>query len=184
MTTIAVFGSSATLPGSPEWHEAEALGSAIAELGWTVATGGYAGTMQAVSAGAAGAGGRVFGVTAPQVFPDRAGPNPHVTDELPEPSITARIARLVDLSDAAIALPGSIGTFAELVVAWNVAYLAPMSNRPRYPVVAVGPTWERLLTAIGSTLPTGDGCVFVARSADEGLAHIRRVIPENPAQPE
>lgn len=177
MTVIAVFGSSSTAPGSDEWNQAVWLGGAIAARGWAVATGGYGGTMEAVSAGAASEGGRVYGVTAPEVFPARAGANPHVTDEIPETSITGRIARLVDMSDAAIALPGSIGTLAELVVAWNVAFLAPMSARPQYPVVTVGPTWQQVVAELSDRLTSGSGFVVTKDTVADAWAHLETVIP-------
>ncbi len=80
--------------------------------------------MEAASAGAARAGGTVVGVTAPQVFPERSSPNAHLTEEVPAPTIPLRIATLLDGVDAAIVLPGSIGTLAELVVSWNVRFVA------------------------------------------------------------
>lgn len=176
MTAIAVFGSSATVNGSEEWAEAESLGRAIAERGWAVATGGYGGTMEAVSAGAASAGGRVIGVTAPSVFPARSGPNHHVTEEIVELTISGRIARLVESSDAVIALPGSIGTLAELVVSWNVAFVGPFRGEPPLPVVAVGDTWATIIDVIHSTLPTGAGFVRIAPTALHALTMVDAMI--------
>lgn len=176
MTAIAVFGSSATATGSEEWAEAEGLGRAIAERGWAVATGGYGGTMEAVSAGAASAGGRVIGVTAPSVFPSRSGANPHVSEEVVELTISSRIARLVDSSDAVIALPGSIGTLAELIVSWNAAFVAPFRGEPPLPVVAVGDTWEMIIDVIHTTLPTGAGFVRLAPTALDALTKVDAMI--------
>lgn len=184
MTVIAVFGSSTTSPGSDDWEQAAWLGGAIAARGWAVATGGYGGTMEAVSAGAAAEGGQVYGVTAPTVFPSRTGANPHVTDEIPETSVTGRIARLVDMSDAAIALPGSIGTLAELMVAWNVAFLAPVSARPPYPVVTVGPTWQQVVADLSDRLASGSGFVAAKDTVADAWAHLSTVIPGIGPKPE
>jgi uncharacterized protein (TIGR00730 family) len=181
MITIAVFGSSATTPHTSEWTEAELVGEAIASRGWAVATGGYGGTMEAVSAGAARAGGRVTGVTAPKVFPDRTGPNPHVHTEVTEETISRRIARLVEMSDAAIALPGSLGTFAELVVAWNAAFVAPSRGLDPLPVIAVGRRWQVLLDTIETTLPTGAGFVRIVASAADAIVELDRMIEQAPA---
>ena len=61
---VSVFGGSAPKPGSaPSYAEAQALGAALAQAGWTVATGGYSGVMEAASRGACEAGGHVIGVT-------------------------------------------------------------------------------------------------------------------------
>ena len=169
MTTIAVFGSSISQPGSAEWIEGEALGRGIAERGWADATGGYGGTMEAVSAGAAHRGGHVIGVTAPAVFPARSGANRHVDAEIVEPTISRRITRLVEASDAVIALPGSIGTLAELVMAWNASFVAQFSGSPARPVVAVGPVWRAILEEIDLRLPTGGGIVRLTSSAAGAL---------------
>lgn len=179
MTAIAVFGSSTTVPGSDDWIAAEGVGRAIAERGWTVMTGGYGGTMEAVSAGAAGAGGRVIGVTAPAVFPERSGANSHVGEELAERSISHRIAHLVESSDGVIALPGSIGTFAELVVAWNAAFVAPFRGDPPIPVVAVGARWNTIIELIQTQLPTGSGFVHLADTAEMAVSLLDAMINKN-----
>lgn len=145
MAVVSVFGSSRTEPDEPAYRDAVELGSMLARAGLTVATGGYAGTMAAVSEGAASVGGTVIGVTAPAVFPNREGPNPHLTRELTASTISERIHRLVDLADAAIALPGSLGTVTEFIVAWNDRLVAPMSRSEPKPLVAVGSELARLV---------------------------------------
>jgi hypothetical protein len=183
MTTIAVFGSSATDPDTPEWRDAESLGRDIARRGWSVATGGYGGTMEAVSAGAARAGGRVVGVTAPTIFPGRTGANQHVGHEIVETTISLRIARLVETTDGAIVLPGSIGTFTELVVAWNAAFIAPFRGDPPKPVVAVGPVWESIVATLHEMLPTGEGFVRVVPTASLALAEVVAAIRGTSSEP-
>ena len=129
----------------------------MAEAGLTVATGGYAGLMEAVSAGAAAAGGHVIGITAPTLFPGRIGANEHVIEERPATGLTDRLRLLVEGSDAAVVLPGSLGTVTELLVAWNLAYLErPLSGRPR-PLITVGTTWRDVVSSLSSRLAaTGD----------------------------
>src|SRR5215475_6667472 len=61
---ITVFGSSRPRESDADYAEARALGSALAETGYAVCSGGYAGVMEAVSRGAKEAGGKVYGVTA------------------------------------------------------------------------------------------------------------------------
>lgn len=139
--TVAIFGSSRATEEQPLYRDAERFGRRLAEAGYTIANGGYGGLMEATSRGAAVVDGRVIGVTAPSVFPERSGPNAAVTDEVSFDSIGARIAHLVDIADAAVALPGSLGTTAELIVAWNTNFVLP---EPR-PLIAVGPRWRRLV---------------------------------------
>ena len=73
MNVVAVFGASSPRPGDDSYDVGVRCGRLLAEAGFAVATGGYAGLMEAVSLGARQVGGRVFGVTVPDVVPDRPG---------------------------------------------------------------------------------------------------------------
>ncbi len=161
MATVAVFGSSRTIPGSQEWSNAESLGQQLASAGHTVATGGYSGTMEAISKGARAGGGQVVGVTADCLFPHRGGPNRFVTVIRDHPTIASRIRDLVDTSDAAIVLPGSIGTATELLVAWNRVYIDSLRGLPKWPLIAVGQPWRGLIPLLIRELDTADGMVHV-----------------------
>jgi uncharacterized protein (TIGR00725 family) len=170
---IAVFGASRSTPGDPHYAEGEHCGRLLAEAGFTVATGGYGGTMEAASKGAREAGGRVVGVTAPSVFPARSGPNAHLTSETRADTLMERIAVLVEGSDGAIALWGSLGTACELLVAWNLSYVAPLSGVARKPIIAVGDPWRLLVPRLEVLLETERGLVTVVedvRSAVDRLA--------------
>ena len=60
---VSVFGGSQPKEDDAAYAEALALGKLLAERGHIVLTGGYIGTMEAVSRGACEAGGHVIGVT-------------------------------------------------------------------------------------------------------------------------
>ncbi|HGY09722.1 MAG TPA: DNA-binding protein [Oceanithermus profundus] len=141
---VSVFGSSRTAPGTPAWKQAEAWGRALAEGGFAVASGGYGGSMEAVSRGAKAAGGLVIGVTAPDLFKSRSGANAHVDLELPAPTLTGRIERMLEMSRAALALPGGLGTLTEILVAWNRAYIQRLQGEPPLPL-GVDAAWRPLL---------------------------------------
>ncbi len=76
------------------------------------------GAMEASSRGASEAGGRIIGVTS-KTFSHRT-PNPYLTEERMTNDLLDRIATLMRLADAYIVMDGSIGTLAELFVAWNM----------------------------------------------------------------
>jgi len=141
---VSVFGSSRVDPDHPLYRLAYAWGKVLAEMGFAVATGGYGGTMEAVSRAVREAGGLAIGVTAPPVFPGRPGANAHVGLELPSPSLLARIERMLDLGQAYLALPGGVGTFTEIAVAWNRAYVDRLADRRVRPL-AVHASWRALL---------------------------------------
>lgn len=169
---IAVFGSSATSPGSAEYTDGVTCGRLLGEAGFAVATGGYFGTMEAVSRGAAEAGAPVIGVTAPSVFPGRAGANQWVSHEIPAEDLVRRIALLSDLADGFIALPGSIGTLAELLVAWNLAFVAPFAEVDFGPIATVGDTWRELVPQLTDHLNTNSDAVVTCVSVTDAVRHV------------
>lgn len=169
---VAVFGASRTQPAEVEYATAMRCGEMLAAAGFAVATGGYAGAMEAVSRGAAEAGGTTIGVTAPTVFPGREGANRWIEHEIPAEGLVERIGVLASISAAAIALPGSLGTLAELVIAWNLAFVARFSASRYGPVIAVGPEWGTIVPYLAAQLET-DGdlvrCVADVESAVQAV---------------
>ncbi len=173
--TIAIFGSSRATSDQPVYRDAVKLGRTLAEAGFIIANGGYGGLMEATSHGASEVGGTVIGVTAPDVFPDRAGVNGSVTSEVALASLPTRIAHLVDVADATIALPGSLGTTAEFIVAWNACFVAPMSGRTPKLNIAVGLRWRRLVDHLSEELGADAALVTcvdsMAEAAETAVDH-------------
>jgi predicted Rossmann-fold nucleotide-binding protein len=127
----------------------------LGEQGHTVLTGGYVGTMEAVSRGAAAAGGHVVGVTCDEIQAWRASaPNAWIAEELRFPSLRLRLMALIDQCDAAMALPGGPGTLAEISMMWS--HLLTGAIPPR-PLVLIGPGWkatfEAFFAALGAYTP-------------------------------
>jgi len=128
--------------------------------------------MEAVSAGASNAGGRVVGVTAPAVFPSRSGANDFVSEEMESGSLTERIHDLTRIATATITLHGSLGTLTELMVAWNLAFVARFSREMAIPVVAVGPHWRTIIDSLATALDTDRSLVTSVETVDEAVAVI------------
>ena len=149
---IAVFGSSATRPGTSEWDEAYLAGRLIGESGFGVITGGYGGTMAAASAGASSVSAPVVGVIAPKLFRSRQGANRHVTEVIEAETLSQRIGYLTERSSGIVAMPGSIGTVAELLVAWHMNHIATGQGRRGVPTVAVGRGWHPLKEVLAADL--------------------------------
>lgn len=167
---VAIFGSSQTEPGSPEWIDAEKTGARCAGAGLAVITGGYGGTMEAASRGASIAGGTVIGVTAPDLFKVRhAGANEYVTREIHATTLPERIGILTGTASGVIALPGSIGTAAELIVSWNLNHVARRNDGVRTPTVAVGDEWRQLASLLVERTGAFAGDVHVVDTADEAV---------------
>lgn len=178
LTIVSVFGASGAQPGDPDYAAGVTVGRELAESGYAVATGGYGGIMEAACRGAAEAGGKTIGVTAPLVFPGRAGANRWVHQEIAADDLIERIAIMMEISSGFIAMPGSIGTLAELVVAWNLAFVAPYAGGEFGPVVAVGDTWTEVVPSLVSRLDT-ENLVTVVPSASAAVAAINAELSDS-----
>jgi len=138
---ISVFGSARPLPESQLYQDAFELGCLLGSQKWTVLTGGYMGTMEAVSRGVVESGGHSVGVTCGEIEHWRKnGPNSWVQEEVCMPTLTERIQFLTENCDAAIALPGGAGTLAEISLLWNRMLI---QSRPTLPIILIGEGWKR-----------------------------------------
>lgn len=162
MTIVSVFGASAPKPDTPSYAEAMEMGRLLARAGFTVATGGYGGVMEAASRGAAEAGGHVIGVTCTLIENWREGltANRWVKEEVRFGSLRERLFHLVSMCDSAVALGGGIGTLSEVAFMWS---LTQSGEIPRKPLVLVGPLWRE---TIATFLSHAEGFV---RPADKDL---------------
>ena len=137
---ITVFGGSQPKEGDAAYSEAQDLGRLLAERGHTVLTGGYIGTMEAVSRGACEAGGHVIGVTCEDIEawrPIKA--NAWVKEEIRKKTLIERLQALIHDSDAALALPGGAGTLTEISLMWNLMIVESLPPRP---LILVGRGWQ------------------------------------------
>lgn len=142
---VTIFGSSQTKPGNPLYTQALRLGQLLGNAGCTVLTGGYIGTMEAVSRGVAEAGGHVIGVTCEDIERWRSvKTNAWVHEEWRCVTLQDRLTRLIDSCEAALALPGSPGTLTEVALTWNLLLTESISPKP---LVLIGPGWQATFSA-------------------------------------
>ncbi len=140
---ITVFGGSQPKEGDASYAEAYELGKLLALAGHTVLTGGYIGTMEAVSRGAFEAGGHVIGVTCADIEVWRAvKPNAWVKEERRFATLQERLNELVLACDAAIALPGGPGTLTEVALTWNMMIV---NSIPPKPLILTGAGWRSVM---------------------------------------
>lgn len=172
---VAVFGSSAPQPDSTPYIEARRLGQMLAEAGFGVATGGYGGTMAAVSQGASEAGGRVIGVTCRQIEKWRPIPaNQWVDEEIKYDTLTERLLHLVKNYPAMIALPGGIGTLSEVALAWSLMQTGETNGRP---LVLMGSLWRETIRTYAQDeyIRHRDmDLIYLANSAETAVGFIRQ----------
>ena len=140
---VTVFGGARPRRDEPAYAEARQLGGLLAEAGYAVMTGGYSGTMEAASRGAAEVGGYVIGVTSDEIERWRPqGPNAWVKEERRTARLDERMARLIEDCDAAIALPGGVGTLLEVALMWNRLIIGALNQQP---LILIGSGWEQTL---------------------------------------
>jgi uncharacterized protein (TIGR00730 family) len=154
---ISVFGSSRPRENDAEYNDARALGRALAERGFAVCTGAYAGVMEAASRGAKDAGGKTYGVTA-DAFP-KAKANEWVDVEVRVATWQDRLFELIRLGDGFVACKGGTGTLAELAVVWEMMNKSVM---PAKPLVVIGDFWKPMLGRVrevefGAANPWAEG---------------------------
>ena len=137
---ISVFGGSQPKEGDFAYNEALELGKLLAQRGHTVLTGGYIGTMEAVSRGAKEAGGHVIGVTCEDIETWRkVKANNWVMEEIRKKTLVERLHALIHESDAALALPGGPGTLTEISLMWNLMIVESLHRRP---LILIGDGWQ------------------------------------------
>ncbi len=142
------------------------LGSAIAQRGHTLVSGGGRVSMMGAVARAARAGGaRTVGVI-PQALVDLEVADDDADELLVVPDMRARKALMDARADAFVTLPGGIGTLEELMEVWTARSLGMHAK----PVVLLDP-WDDLrpLLDLAQAL-RGKGFV-----RDTALAHLLRV---------
>jgi uncharacterized protein (TIGR00730 family) len=145
---ISVFGSSRLAPDGSEYKLGVELGNALANLGFTVLTGGGPGLMEAVNKGAHEANGNSIGINI--AIPDEQVQNPYAFPSITIHYFFVRKYLLMKYSSAYIFLPGGFGTLDEL---FETMTLLQTKKITPCPVVLVGKEfWRGLMDWIGGRM--------------------------------
>jgi uncharacterized protein (TIGR00730 family) len=177
MPVAALFGSSQAHPEDVCCRMAAELGQGLARLGYDLKTGGYWGVMEAACRGARSAGGHVVGVTLENLATVRT-PNPHLTREIREADLLARLRSLVAESDIFFAVEcGGPGTLNEVFLVWSMNILGELPDRP---MVLVGSGWTELLEILKSHFAVNDQVLSSIRTAPDvasALKYAAEILP-------
>ena len=182
---VAVYGGAAPKSGEQAYEDARHLGYLLAKAGHTVMTGGYIGVMEAASKGASEAGGHVIGSTCTELEEWRGvKANQWVKEEWKHETLRERMYALIDKCDAAIMMPGGVGTLAELAVMWNEEII---STKPSRGMILVGKGWDRtiksFLEEFNDYLHLHDQKrVYFAKDAEEAVSMIDQMEQERKSQ--
>ena len=130
---VTVFGSARTPRDHHEYAVGRALGTALAEAGYAVITGGGPGVMEAANKGCSEAGG--FSVGLGIELPFEQGLNDWVDLGINFRYFFARKTMFVKYSQAFVCLPGGFGTLDELFEALTLVQTKKVT---KFPVVLLG----------------------------------------------
>jgi uncharacterized protein (TIGR00730 family) len=147
--TITIFGSGRSKPEDPAYKLAEEVGSILAHAGFTIANGGYGGTMLAAASKAVQAGGEVIGVTC-SAFKN-SKPNKYITSEIETGSLDERLDTLIRIGDNYIVLPGGTGTLLELAKVWELKNKGFLDARKQ--IILLGEFWKPLVKLLAMDDP-------------------------------
>jgi len=157
---VTIFGGSKCRESDEAYAQALRAGELLAEAGFTICTGGYAGVMEAASRGAHERGGRVIGITMNQFTIE---PNRYLTEKIPSEHFYERLQRLIVQSVGYIALRGGMGTVTEISLVWNKMQTRVLDPRP---LVLLGDCWPPVVQAWQANLAVTDDDVRILSFAN------------------
>jgi hypothetical protein len=174
MKRLAVYCGS-SIGNDPAFQAAaQALGEAMAGRGiGLVYGGGRLGLMGVVADAVLGAGGEAYGVI-PQALIDLEVAHASLTELHVVANMHERKAKMTDLTDAFVALPGGIGTYDELFEAWTWNALG--YHAKPFALLNVSDFWNEMIrfldhaTASGFMSPARREQLLVADSIEEAIA--------------
>jgi uncharacterized protein (TIGR00730 family) len=174
---VTIFGSARFPPDHPYYALARRLGTAVAQSGLTVMTGGGPGLMEAANRGAKEAGGRSVGCNIQ--LPHEQKHNDYLDTFVTFRYFFVRKVMLVKYSTAFVALPGGFGTLDELFEALTLVQTKKIEG---FPIVLMGcDYWGPLVEFLRGTLahegtidPGDLGLMTVTDSVEEAVTAIQR----------
>jgi hypothetical protein len=166
---VTIFGTSRAGAGDAIFTLAMEMGRLLAQAGFTIANGGYGGTMLAAAKGAAEAGGEIIGVTCSAFKSGKA--NKYVNREIVTGSLDERLDTLVKLGRAYIVLPGGTGTLLELAKVWELKNKGFLKTDK--PIILLGGFWKPLIELIATD--DADSSRYV-KLADEPKQAVEMII--------
>lgn len=163
--TITIFGTSKVKDGDKVFELAYELGKLLAEAGFTIANGGYGGTMLAAAKGAKESGGKTIGITCKAFGKKNA--NEFVTDNIVTQNLTERVAKLIETGDAYVVLPGGTGTLLEFAEIWELVNKGFVN--PAKPIILITDFWRPLVELMAIDDPGSGKYLQIAGNAKEAV---------------
>jgi len=177
---VAVFGSARVKEDSDYYNDARKMGAGLANLGFTVITGGGPGIMEGANRGAREAGGYSVGCNIQ--LPKEQQPNKYMNKWFVCRYFFVRKVLMFKYSSAFVIMPGGIGTLDEFFEALTLIQTHKILD---FPIVIFGKAYWEPLTPLfhqmleARTIDASDlKYVLFTDSMEEALAHIQKVAIE------
>lgn len=189
---VTIFGSARFKEGHPYYEKTVELAASIAQLGFTIMTGGGPGIMEAANKGAKQVGGRSVGCNI--VLPHEQQHNPYLDKWVNIKYFFVRKTLLLKYSYAFVVMPGGFGTMDEFFEALTLIQTKMISE---FPIVIFDKEFHKQLMAHMEVLqaqqtisPTDINLFLVTDSIEEAVAYIQKnsiikfnLQPEKPYRP-
>jgi uncharacterized protein (TIGR00730 family) len=173
---VTVFGSARFGEGTEYYELTRKVGAALADLGFTVMTGGGPGLMEAANRGAKESGGISVGCNI--LLPFEQDQNPYLDHWLTVKYFFVRKVALVKYSYAFVVVPGGIGTLDEL---FESLVLIQTKKIFAFPVVVFGKEYWAKMSELMTDLARAKSIdlkdtdlLLITDSIEEAMDHIKR----------
>jgi uncharacterized protein (TIGR00730 family) len=172
---VTVFGSARFKEGHPDYEMTRELSGKIAQLGFTIMTGGGPGIMEAANRGAREVGGRSVGCNIE--LPHEQYANPYMDKWVNIKYFFVRKTLLTKYSYAFVVMPGGFGTLDEFFESITLMQTKMISD---FPVVIMDKEFYKNIIAHvdvmkteGTISPDDTDLFFFTDEVDEAVAYIQ-----------
>jgi uncharacterized protein (TIGR00730 family) len=175
---ICIFGSARFDEHNEYYKQARELSARIAQLGFTIMTGGGPGIMEAANRGARDVGGRSVGINIELPFEQKE--NPYLDKFVIIKSFSVRKTLLIKYAYGFVVMPGGFGTMDELFEALTLIQTGKLKN---FPIIIFNKEYHKNLWAFIEDMKTKKtispedlDLLLYTDSMDEAVAHIEKCI--------
>ncbi len=172
---VTVFGSARFKSDHPYYKKTEELSAKIAQLGFTIMTGGGPGIMEAANKGAKDVGGRSVGCNI--VLPHEQYANPYLDKWVNIKYFFVRKTLLIKYSYAFVVMPGGFGTLDEYFEAITLIQTKKISD---FPIVIFDKEYHKEILAhiekmkqVGTISANDTNLYLVTDSVEEAVEYIK-----------
>ena len=172
---VTIFGSARFQEEHPYYIQARELSGKIAQMGFTIMTGGGPGIMEAANRGAKDVGGKSVGCNI--VLPHEQHPNPYLDKWVDIKYFFIRKVLLLKYSYAFVVMPGGFGTLDEF---YEALTLVQTKKIAMFPIIIFDKTFyqnilehNKVMYEAGTISINDESLYLVTNSIEETLEYIR-----------